>query len=364
MIQLSVILPTYNEKENISKMINTISRSLHEFKNQFEIIVVDDNSPDKTYQIAQKISKKKYWVQVIRRLQRKGLASAVVDGFSSARGSFLIVMDADMQHDASILPAFWQAFKESNDIVIGSRNVAGGGVEHWPFLRRLISCLASVLARLLLPIKVNDPMSGYFGIKKETFERIIPFITNPRGFKILLLFLTHAKKYKIKEIGYIFRNRLYGKSKLSTNVIMDYLMTIYELTLGKIMPISFMQYILVGLVGVGFHQGGLFLGKNILKLPDKYALLIGIELGVLNNFLLNNLWTFSDNKIIGIPKQIIGFFKFNIICSVGIIMNYAITLYIVSQITVSIYIASLFGITCSAIWNYIVNVNITWKTFK
>ena len=253
MIQLSIILPTYNERESLPKAIDIISKNLYEYKNQFEIIVVDDDSPDKTYQLVKSISEEKPWVHLIHRVQEKGLSSAIVSGFSSANGGFLVVMDADMQHDAAILPDFLKAFKESNDIVIGSRRVEGGGIENWSFHRRFTSWVAALLAKLILPVKVKDPMSGYFGLRKEVFETIIPSI-NPRGFKILLEFLAHSKEYKIKEIGYVFRDRQYGRSKFSTKTVLDYLLAIYELSMGKIIPIRFVRYVLAGLVGILVYQ--------------------------------------------------------------------------------------------------------------
>ncbi len=222
---ISIIVPTYNEKENIKKLIDEVSEYLDE-KIEYEIIVVDDDSPDLTWEIAEKIENKK--VKVLRRMGKRGLASAVIDGFLKAKGDIFVVMDADFSHDFRIIPDLAGKIKEGNEIAVGSRFVKGGGVEGWPLYRIFISRGATLLANILLDIKVKDPMSGFFAIEREVFERIKDKL-NPKGYKILLEILARSGSKKITEVPYVFKDRKYGKSKLSGKIINEYINMVLEL---------------------------------------------------------------------------------------------------------------------------------------
>lgn len=223
-IKISVITPTYNEKENIEELLDNICKTLS--GNDFEIIVVDDNSPDMTWQVVKRYPNKR--VKLLRRPGKLGLASAVIDGFKKAKGDILIVIDADLSHDHKIIPALVKKIKEGSEISIGSRFIPGGGTVGWPVYRTLISKTGSFTAKLLLKVNATDPMSGFFAIKKSVFKRAEPKL-NPKGYKILLELLVQSRAKNVSEVPYVFKDRKCGKSKLSGKIISEYLGMVFSL---------------------------------------------------------------------------------------------------------------------------------------
>jgi len=224
---ISIIIPTYNEAGSIRRLLEEIKKSLR--KKSYEVIVVDDNSPDHTADIALSL-KKTHHVKVIKRKSKLGLSSAVIDGLKIAKGNIIGVMDADFSHPPGLIQRLVQTIeKQDFDLVIGSRKIKGGSVEVWPFHRRLMSRFASALA---IPLtKVKDPMSGFFFFKKEIIKDVK---LKPLGYKILLEILVKGRQKKIKEIPYMFRNRTFGKSKIGSKVYLDYLRHIFRLYKYKI----------------------------------------------------------------------------------------------------------------------------------
>lgn len=225
---ISIIIPTYNEKENIKNLIVEISNIFKKNKIKGEIIIVDDNSPDGTGKIAENMIKK-YRVKVLRRKGKLGLSSAVVAGFKAAKGNILGVMDADFSHPPEIIPELIKPILNENiDFVIGSRHVKGGGIENWPLLRKIISKGATLLARIVTDVK--DPMSGLFFLKKSVIKSIK---FDSKGFKICLEILVKGNYKSIREVPYIFKDRRAGKSKLGAGEYLDYLSTLMKLICRK-----------------------------------------------------------------------------------------------------------------------------------
>jgi len=229
---ISIIIPTLRESENLQKLIPEVSFAMDSIlkRKEYEIIIVDDNSQDGTEEIISKLNKT-FPVRLILRKNEKGLSSAVLRGFSEAKGLCFIVMDADLSHPPSLLTDIVKGLKENNDIVLPSRYIKGGGVEKWPLFRRLISILATIPARLL--VNVSDPMSGFFAIKRHVIENSS---LTPIGYKILLEILVKGKydKNKVLEIPYIFRNRHLGASKLDSKVSKEYIKHLLDLFLYKL----------------------------------------------------------------------------------------------------------------------------------
>ena len=209
-----MIIPTYNEALNLTSLLEEISES---FSGDFEVLVVDDDSPDETWRLAEDLGGEYEFVEVVRRVGRRGLSSAVLEGFSHARGRYLAVMDADLSHPPDVIPRLYGKMMEGFDVAVASRYVAGGGVEDWPWLRRLVSRGAGFLARGLT--EVSDPMSGCFMLDNKLVEDCR---LNPMGFKILLEILVKADFDSVVEVPYVFRNRLKGESKLGSRVFMEY----------------------------------------------------------------------------------------------------------------------------------------------
>lgn len=213
----SIILPTYNERENLGAVLDALRKlGLQDW----EAIVVDDHSPDGTGDLAESLARQ-YPLRVVHRIRKEGLASAIVDGCQAAQGSQLVVMDADLSHDPRIIPELLARLQEGAMIAIGSRYVPGGGTVGWPFWRQGMSQLATLVARGLFRLSVRDPMSGFFALQRDFFQRVQSTL-RPRGYKILLELLVRGKPTAVREVGFLFRDRQYGKSKITLGVIAAY----------------------------------------------------------------------------------------------------------------------------------------------
>jgi len=228
-IDVSIVIPTYNEKENIERMITKIEKILQKNKINGEIIVIDDNSPDGTWKIVKKLQKKYSNLKLIVRKKKLGLGSGVMEGFKIAKGDILGVLDCDFSHPPDKIPLFIKAIREGYDIAIGSRYIAKGGIKGWSKKRIITSKIATLLAKPIA--NVSDPMSGYFFIKKEVIKN---FSLKFKGFKILLEILAKGNYRKVAEIPYTFKERKRGKSKLNYKEIVEYLMQCFYLYLLKL----------------------------------------------------------------------------------------------------------------------------------
>jgi len=228
--KLTIIIPTYNEKENLPQLIQRIETAMS--NQDHEIIIVDDNSPDGTGQLAEQLAKQYGNIKVIHRPAKMGLATAILDGIKYAEGDIIAVMDADLQHPPELLPRLYQAILKGNDIAIASRYTEGGKIEGWSLKRKIVSKGAIALAHLFLPQtrKIKDIMSGYFAFRKDLLQDIE---LNPTGYKILLEIITKTKPTKITEIPYTFKPRTKGKSKLNKREITNYIKHIAKLTLKR-----------------------------------------------------------------------------------------------------------------------------------
>ncbi|MFA6511769.1 MAG: polyprenol monophosphomannose synthase [Patescibacteria group bacterium] len=223
MPEVSIILPTLNEYQNITTLLGMLDA----IEGDIEIVLVDDASTDGTPEAAETYNGK-HSVRVIRRPKKMGLATAVIRGLSEARGTYCIVMDADLSHDTAILPAMLIQLRAGVDVVIGSRYIEEGGVIGWPLRRQMMSTFATWVAKILLNVKEKDPMSGYFGLRREVFERVHSRL-RPRGYKILLEILVRARPLTTREIGFVFHDREHGKSKISGTIATEYGRMLMEL---------------------------------------------------------------------------------------------------------------------------------------
>jgi cellulose synthase/poly-beta-1,6-N-acetylglucosamine synthase-like glycosyltransferase len=229
---LSIILPTYNEAKNLPELLKRIVDVMDSTK--YEVIVVDDNSPDKTWEIAQGLQKDYSMLRVIRRVGRRGLSSAVLEGFDLATGDVLLVMDSDLQHDPALILKLGNFVARGADIAVASRYMKGGSVGEWVRGRRLLSKTATWIAQIIPPVRVSDPMSGFFALKASDYRLIRPML-RPTGFKILFEILGHLPSSSIAvEVPLVFKMRLYGESKLSFAVQMQFLLQLVRITLLRI----------------------------------------------------------------------------------------------------------------------------------
>src|SRR5262245_60851865 len=223
---VTVVVPTYNERDNLPPLLDAVRCALHGWP--LEIWVVDDDSPDGTWRVAQRYGDACPAVRLLRRTGERGLGSAVIAGFDRARGDVLVVMDGDLSHDPAILPRLAQAVEAGADVAVGSRRIPGGGAEPWPWHRRRLSDLATALARVTLAVPLADPMSGYFALRRGVFEAVRARI-RPRGYKILLEIVCRAGPLRIVEVPYVFRDRRQGVSKASLRVGLQYLESLWAL---------------------------------------------------------------------------------------------------------------------------------------
>lgn len=305
---VSVITPTYNEAANVPILVERLHRALEGVPH--EIVIADDDSPDRTWEVAEGLAAEDPTITVMRRFHDPGLSASVLDGMSVARGRVLAVIDADLQHDESILPDMVQRIVDGDaDVCVGSRSTVGGGYGDWTASRRFVSWVATLIARLLLRVPVSDPMSGYFVIDREAYERTAPSI-NPQGFKILLEFVGRNPDLRVAEVGYEFSRRLHGETKLNRSVIRAYLLGVAELRLGRQVDPVFLLYVLVGLVGLavnslafaaaealGFPTVTTGLNEEIDPIATSFV--FSLQLSIVVLFVLNNEFTFWEHRYRG-----------------------------------------------------------------
>ena len=283
---VSIIIPTYNEAEVIQDTIEEVERALRKTGYSYEIIIVDDNSPDGTWRIVEKISIKNRKVRLVKREGKRGLASAVMDGIMVARGMYVVVMDADLQHPPDVIPKLIKkAIDDGSDVVVASRYAKGGGVQGWNWLRMLMSRGANLIARLLVRGAglTSDPMSGFFLVRRDVVIKNKSKL-NLKGFKILFEILSKIDNLKVSEVPYVFRPRRAGTSKLSTNIILDFIIQVIENS-------SLAKFAIVGAIGAFVNLGlmAILLSFGWVK---ELASLVGIEASIVSNFVLNEYWTF------------------------------------------------------------------------
>ena len=366
---ISLIVPTYNEHDNIVPLVECINRALP--PRNYEILFIDDNSADGTAELASSLSAK-YPVRVIVRKDKKGLASAVVDGLGQASGDVVVVMDADLQHPPEVIPELLKAIEKDADITVASRYVAGGGCQGWSLPRRVISKGAIFLAHLLLPAtrRVSDPMSGFFAFRRDVVKDAR---LNPSGFKILLEILMMGKFSSVAEVPFIFVTRERGESKLNARQQVDYLKHIYSLMqrTGELM--RFIKFCLVGGSGVIVNYGLYWLltrFAGFTPIDDiaaggiasgNLAMVISIETSIITNFLLNNYFTFADRKARKAGAFFRALLNFNLICVIGGLIQIGVANLFAVIIGVNDLIAVLIGIAVATLWNYFLNNWWTWK---
>jgi dolichol-phosphate mannosyltransferase len=305
-ILLSLVIPTYKERENIEKVVNILSGLLNQaISGNYELIIVDDDSPDRTWEVAENLIPDYPQLRVMRRQEERGLSSAVIRGWQAARGSILGVIDGDLQHPPEVLTQLLQKIEQGADLAVASRHVDGGGVSSWSIVRRFLSRGAQVLGLVILPGvlgRVSDPMSGYFMVRRKAIANTT---LNPIGYKILLEVIGRGQVGEIAEAGYVFRERTEGESKVTWKQYLDYIQHLIRLRvstgrLGKIrqkinFPIErFLRFGAVGFSGVFVDLTIFHLMRTVINLGLTRSTILSAEIAILNNFLWNDLWTFGD----------------------------------------------------------------------
>ena len=337
---ISVVVPTFNEAENLPELVRRLDEAFG--GRGYEVVVVDDESPDGTAAVAEELAKR-YPVRVVVRRGRRGLSSAVVEGAKAARGDVVVVMDADLQHPPELAPAL-AAVAEGGCLAVASRYVRGGRVEGWPLARRLVSRGAVALARLLLPEArgVRDPVSGYFAYKRDCVAGV-----RPTGlYKILLDVLVQCKPQCVKEVPYAFGKRTRGRSKLGTKHVVDYLRQVLALSGWR--PFKFAA---VGASGVGVAFAVLYATKH---LHPALSVALAVEASLTSNYLLNWLWTFRRSTPV-----LAGWAKYHVATAVGSVVTYVTTLALLWQL--GHFLAYLIGVLFGFLANYLLSETVVFK---
>lgn len=354
--EISIIIPTFNEVKNITHVIDTLRKLLIPY--QWEIIVVDDNSPDGTSQLVQSMVMKDARIRCIKRVHRRGLAGACLEGALASQAPYIIFMDGDLQHDETTLIPMLNLIKSPKiDLVIASRYLHASFSSNLSPWRAYLSQFSTNLAHRLLRVKVSDPLSGFFLIKRSVIERLAPALKT-QGFKLLLDILTTSNgELNVGEIPYHFRERKYGRSKLDFRVMFDFVSLFIEKLSAGMISGRFLLYSSVGILGVGFHVLLLKLFLNVglrFELAQSLTTLLVIAL----NFLLNNFITYCDQRLVG-KNLLFGLMRFELICSVGFISNLSIANWIFAYTHIW-WLAGISGALMAAIWNYLISASLIW----
>jgi dolichol-phosphate mannosyltransferase len=356
---LSVVIPSYNERPNVAPMIARLDAALRGI--DWEAIYVDDDSSDGTAEEVRAIAMHDARVRCIRRVGRRGLASAVIEGILSSSADYVAVIDADLQHDETRLRPMLAEMRTGKwDLVVASRHVEGGNNDglngQW---RHAISDGGIWLAQRVLPVTLTDPMSGFFMLPRAIFDRTAPHLTG-QGFKILLdLVLSTPAPLRVKEIPAAFRERVAGESKLNAQVMVQFAGLLLDKTFGGYLPLRFVSFALVGAFGVMVHLSVLGALAATAAVGFGKAQTAATFVAMIFNFQLNNAITYSDQKLRG-PRLWRGLVLFMVVCSIGAAANIGIarTLY---HTQTSWTVAGAMGAVIGVVWNYAVSSTLVWR---
>jgi dolichol-phosphate mannosyltransferase len=363
-LRFSLILPTYKESQNIENIVQILSNLLDGYMpGQYELIVVDDNSPDLTWKVAQGLLGDYPQLRVMRRESEKGLSTAVIRGWQAARGEILGVIDADLQHPPEVLLQLLQEMERGADLAVASRHVEGGGVSEWSVVRRFLSRGAQMLGLIILPEvigRLSDPMSGYFMVRRSA---IVGVPLSPVGYKILIEVAARGRVRWIAEAGYVFRERTAGESKVTWKQYVEYIQHLLQLrwSLGPIA--RFFRFGVVGFSGVFVDMGVFYLLRTLLGLGLTRSAIFSAEVAIINNFLWNDFWTFGDiaRRQPGKRQRLKRLIKFHVICLAGLILNVLIVNFLFNVFKINEYLAKLIAIALVTVWNFWFNLKLSWR---
>lgn len=355
---LTVVVPTFNERANVAEIVVRLDRILAGIN--WEVIFVDDDSPDLTAESVKAIAAHDSRVRCLKRVGRRGLAGACIEGMLASSAPYVAVMDADLQHDESILPLMLTTLMENSaDVVVGSRYVVGGSASSFTADRAKFSRAATGLARRLLGVDIADPMSGFFMLKREKLD-VVAHQLLPVGFKILLdIVLTSRPRLRVVEIPYQFRPRRFGESKFDAAIGLEFIgLALAKITGGVVGP-RFISFSLVGTTGLALHLVVLKLALGTFAPNFSVAQAIATFAAMLSNFVLNNRLTYNDRRLSG-KKLITGFIGFCVIGSVGALTNVGLASWIYSE-RPTWWLAGAAGAMMGALWNYSMSSQFVWR---
>ena len=356
--QLSVIIPTFNERDNVITLFRRLETALAGVS--WEAIFVDDNSPDGTWDVVRGLARQDPRVRCIRRIGRRGLSGACIEGILASSAPCAAVIDADLQHDETQLPKMLGLLQaDTADLVVGSRYVEGGSADSFNKQRAGASALATELARGVLRVKIADPMSGFFMIHRDRFEQLAPQLST-QGFKILLdIVATGRGSLRVKEIPYTFGSRLHGESKLDSMVALDFLGLLLAKLTRDAVTLRFLLFAMVGSLGVLVHFAALYTALEAFAVPFPEAQACAAFCAMTSNFVLNNFFTYRDQRLKGFA-MLRGLLLFYLVCSVGLLANVGVAFSVYDQEPIW-WLAGAAGALMGVVWNYAMSGLFVWR---
>jgi dolichol-phosphate mannosyltransferase len=366
--ELAIVVPVYNESRNVPLLVAALDAALGDVR--WEVVFVDDNSPDRTADQARDLALADPRVRVVQRFGRRGLSTACIEGILATAAPYVAVMDGDMQHDERVLTDMFRRIKQGDvDVVVGSRYVAGGGVGEWDRRRAAMSRFATRLAGRLTRAPITDPMSGFFMLRRDAFMAALPNLSTV-GFKILLdIAASTPEPLRVAEVPYTFRTRQHGESKLDSLVLWEYLQLLLDKMFGRYVPVRFISFAMVGGSGVFVHflvltivlESLLTFGDGAAHQGRSFAIAQGAAtlVATTSNFLLNNLLTYRDQRLTG-RRLWWGWLSFNLVCGIGFLANVGIAHYLYQRQNYLI-VSALAGIAVTTVWNYAMSSIFTWR---
>jgi dolichol-phosphate mannosyltransferase len=355
--ELSVVAPTFKERGNVAELVRRLDAALAGIA--WEVIFVDDNSPDGTAAAVKEIAARDTRVRCLKRVGRRGLAGACIEGILSSAAPYVAVIDADLQHDEKVLPAMLAKLKRDADLVAATRYVAGGSAASFSEKRGAISALATKMTHRLVGTPLSDPMSGFFMMRRDRFDEIAPRLS-PAGFKILLDIVTTAgPKLRIAEQPYNFGERFDGESKFNIQIGVEFLGLLLAKMTGDLIDPRFIFFAIVGTIGLLVHLVVLYVGLSLHE-PFQAAQIIATFVAMISNFVLNNELTYRDRRLKGNLALLRGFVLFCLIGSVGVLANVDLASFLYGERSVW-WVAGAVGAVMTVLWNYAMSTLFVWR---
>jgi dolichol-phosphate mannosyltransferase len=355
--ELSVVVPTFKERDNIPLLVEKLARTLEGV--DWEVVFVDDNSPDGTAAVARELGEADSRVRCIRRIGRRGLAGACIEGMLASQARFVAVMDADLQHDETLLVGMLARLRTDQfELAVASRFADGASAAGLSSASRAqASRVSNAMARRLLGVTLTDPMSGFFMIRRDRFEALAPQLSS-QGFKILLDIVATARgTLRIAELPFVFAERQHGESKLDTRVALDFAALVLAKLTNDMVSFRFLLFCMVGLTGIAIHMMVLQVARGHLSFGA--AQTAATVVAITWNFVLNNMFTYRDQRLSGL-QFLTGLIRFQLICAVGALSNVGIAAWIYDH-DPNWWIAGLGGALMGAVWNYVVSAAFVWR---
>jgi dolichol-phosphate mannosyltransferase len=356
--QLSVIVPTFNERDNVTTLYRRLEATFTGIA--WEVVFVDDNSPDGTWDVVRGLAQTDNRVRCIRRIGRRGLSGACIEGILAASAPYAAVIDADLQHDETQLPKMLALLQGGEfDLVVGSRYIEGGSADSFDKQRAGASHLATEVAKRVLRVQIADPMSGFFMIRRDRFEQLAPQLST-QGFKILLDIVATARgELRVKEIPFTFGTRQHGESKLDSMVALDFLGLVLAKLTHDVVSLRFLLFAMVGTIGLVVHLTTLFVALKLFNVPFPQAQATGALVAMTSNFILNNFLTYRDQRLKGFAI-LRGLLLFYLVCSVGLFANVGVAFSVYDQEPIW-WLAGAAGALMGVVWNYAMSGLFVWR---